>query len=129
MLDQEKQIEAAKAEGKPIPKFPPLLSTRAANGAVLPAVQANVESLERNRIKVEHLKPKIQAELKKRLEGLTDEERELEEKTIKAEIQLGEQTKERLSGLWQSQAEERQKRKEQGKETFGDRITALLKFT
>lgn len=128
MLDQEKQIETAKAEGKTLPTFPPLISTRAANGAILPAIKANTESLEQNRVRVEDLSPKIQAGLKKRLEGLSDAEREVEETAIKAEIQAGEQTKERLSRLWQSQDEERRKRKEQGKETMGDRITALLRF-
>src|SRR3954452_17121114 len=91
MLEQEKQIEAAKAEGKPIPSFPSLLSSRKAI-----STSTAVSSLDDNKNQASDLPLKVQAGLKKRLEGLTDEEREVEERAIKAEIQAGEQVAESL---------------------------------
>jgi hypothetical protein len=125
MLDQEKQVEAAKADGKPVPTFPPLLSSRNANGAPPAVAKATFDD---NRHEASDLPPKVQAGLKKRLEGLTDDQREVEERAIKAEIQAGEQVAGNLGKLWGIQDEERRKRKEEGKETIGDRITAMLRF-
>ncbi|KUJ09720.1 uncharacterized protein LY89DRAFT_597623 [Mollisia scopiformis] len=123
MLDQEKAIEAAKAEGKPIPSFPPLLSSRS-KSTTSPAPH----NLEDNRVKAADLPASVQKGLKKRLEGLNDEEREVEERAIKAEIQAGEQVAASLSTIYEKQAEERRLRKEQGKETIGDKLSSVFGF-
>jgi hypothetical protein len=70
----------------------------------------------------------VQKGLKKRLEGLKDDEREVEERAIKAEIQAGVQVAEQLGSIYEKQAEERRIRKEQGKETIGDKITSIFSF-
>lgn len=119
MLEQEKAIEAAKAEGRPVPTFPPLLSSKSRN---LPV------PIDDSGIQPSDLKPKVQKGLKKRLEGLNDEEREVEERAIKAEIQAGVQVAEQLGSIYEKQAEERRIRKEQGKETIGDKITSIFSF-
>ncbi|PMD50924.1 uncharacterized protein K444DRAFT_544942 [Hyaloscypha bicolor E] len=119
MLEQEKAIEAAKAEGRPVPSFPPLLSSNSKN---LPV------PIDESGLQPSDLKPKIQKGLKKRLEGLKDDEREVEERAIKAEIQAGVQVAEQLGSIYEKQAEERRIRKEQGKETIGDKITSIFSF-
>ncbi len=118
MLDQEKAIEAAKAEGKPIPSFPPLLSSKSNNtNSTDPA----------ERIKVADLKESVQAKLKKRLDGLSEAERELEERAITAELQAGVEVAQNLSEVYRKQDAERKVRKEQGRETFGDKLIAWFR--
>lgn len=124
MLDQEKAIEAAKAEGKPIPSFPPLLSrSKTSTPSTVPSTQSTVED---NKTQPSDLPVSVQANLKKRLEGLNDEEREVEERAIKAEIQAGEQVATQLGSIYEKQAGERRKRKEEGRETIGDKITSIF---
>jgi len=119
MLDQEKATEAAKAEGRPIPTFPPLLSSKSKD---------SVHPIDDGKLQPSDLKPKVQEGFKKRLERLTAEEREIEERAIKAEIQAGVQVAEQLGSIYQKQAEERKLRKEEGKETIGDKITSIFSF-
>ena len=119
MLEQEKAIEAAKAEGRPVPTFPPLLSSKAKH---------IVQPIDEGGLQPSDLNPKVQKGLKKRLEGLTEEEREVEERAIKAELQAGVEVAEQLGSIYQRQAEERRIRKEQGKETMGDKITSIFRF-
>ena len=118
MLDQEEAIEAAKKEGKPIPAFAPLLSAR-------PKIKTQDPEVE-NKTNASDLPASVQAGLKERLEKLSPEERILEERAIKAEIQAGEQVAERLGSLYQRQDEERQLRKDQGKETISDRVKSIF---
>jgi hypothetical protein len=124
MLDQEKAIEAAKEAGKPIPSFPPLLSSRKL-ATTSPTSQTMLED---NKVKASDLPASVQASLKKRLEGLNDEEREVEERAIKAEIQAGEQVATNLGIIYQKQEEERKIRKDQGRETIGDKISTVFGF-
>jgi hypothetical protein len=127
MIDQEKQIEDAKEKGLPVPTFPPLLSSRKAGSAITSPTTMG-STLDDNRVKLSDLPPKVQAGLKKRLEGLNDEEREVEERAIKAEIQAGEQVISSLGKVYEKQEEERRIRKEQGKETIGDKIISIFGF-
>lgn len=115
MLDQEAAIEAAKAEGRPIPAFPPLVSAPIAPIS------------DKGHIEPSDLSPAIQKKLKKRLDGLSEEEREIEEKAIKAEIQAGEQVAGHLGNIYQKQEEEKRIRKEQGRETVGDKLSSVFK--
>ncbi|RDW73284.1 putative autophagy protein [Coleophoma cylindrospora] len=110
MLEQEKEIEAAKAEGKPIPQFPPLLSRSkpAADGLQMSA--------------------KSQAQLKERLRSMKPEERELEEAAAKAELDSGREIAGSLGKIYQQQDEERRQRREAGSETIGDRIISIIRW-
>lgn len=123
MLAQEKAIEDAKAEGKPVPEFPPLLSRSSAKIA-----EAASPNPEEGGLKMTDLPAKVQAGFSKRLEGLSGQEKEIEEKAIKAEIQAGEQVAKNLGGIYEKQADERQARKEQGKETLGDKLYSIFGF-
>jgi hypothetical protein len=124
MLDQEEAIEKAKAEGKPVPTFPPLISSKPR--AATPAAPARERSLDDNLVQASDLPASVQASLKKRMEGLSEPERRVEEMAVKAEIQAGEQIAEQLGTIYDKQAEERRKRKEEGKERIGDRISSIF---
>jgi hypothetical protein len=127
MLDQEKLIEAAKAEGKPVPSFPPLIAPKLrAPKSTTNAVSE--KTLDDNLVQASDLPASVQASLKKRLDGLNEEERRVEEMAIKAEIQAGEQVAERLGTIYEKQAEERRKRQEEGKGTIGDKISSVFGF-
>lgn len=124
MLDQEEAIEKAKAEGRPIPSFPPLITSRPRPAASTAASAAPKEKhLDDNTIQTSDLPAPVQASLKKRLDGLNEPERRIEEMAIKAEIQAGEQVAEQLGSIYDRQAEEKKKRKEAGNESMGDVIS------
>lgn len=124
MLAQESAVEAAKAAGEAIPSFPPLLSSRAASTS-----KTAVAPLEEGTVKPADLKESVQQKFAQRLKGLSGEERELEERAIKAEIKAGEEAVRSLSGIYAKQAEERAQRKEQGKETLGDKLTSFFRWS
>ena len=126
MLDQERAIEAAKEAGEPIPLFPPLLSSKRKTSTS--DSQKSQTDLDDDKLKASDLPASVQAGFKKRLESLDGEEREVEERAIKAEIQAGEQVARNLGTIYQKQEEERKQRKEQGRETIGDRISSIFGF-
>ncbi|TGO47464.1 hypothetical protein BCON_0276g00040 [Botryotinia convoluta] len=119
MIDQEKQIEEAKAEGRPVPIFPPLISKSR------PGQSDSAQ--ENNKLKASDLSPKVQASFKKRLEGLNDDERLVEERAIQAEIEAGEQVAGQLGKIYEKQDEERRQRKEQGRETISDKFFSIFR--
>ncbi|TGO22496.1 hypothetical protein BPAE_0165g00110 [Botrytis paeoniae] len=119
MIDQEKQIEEAKAEGRPVPIFPPLIS-KSRSGQ-------SDSAQENNKLKASDLSPKVQASFKKRLEGLNDDERLVEERAIQAEIEAGEQVAGQLGKIYEKQDEERRQRKEQGRETISDKFFSVFR--
>ena len=126
MLDQEKAIEDAKAEGRPIPSFPPLLSKLK---GINPTTDTTPKTTpEENHVQPSHLPPKVQEAMKARLEGLNEDQRILEERAIKAEIQAGEQVAGHLTMIFETQEAERKKRKEEGKETIADKVTSVLRW-
>jgi hypothetical protein len=123
MLDQEQQIEAAKAEGRPVPTFPPLMSQAKSSATQAEPTPAPIN----NKLQASELPTKVQAQFKSRLEGLSAEEREVEERAIRAEIEAGEQVATQLGNIYKKQDEERRQRKEQGKETISDRLLSIFR--
>lgn len=120
MLAQEAAIKAAKEQGIPEPKFPPLLSNKM---APIPGV------VDGSAIDMTKLPPSSQAAYKERLDAMeTDTERELEEQTIKAELAAANQMSGFVTGVWAKQDKEREERKKEGKATFSDRAIDLLRF-
>ena len=115
MLDQEKAIETAKAEGKPIPEFPALLKAQMAKK------QSPGEN-EKRQIEISDLHPRLQNEAMKKLDKLEGTKREIEEMVLRAEINAGVQVSEKVQELEREQEAERKKRKEQGRETMADRM-------
>jgi hypothetical protein len=117
MLKQEAAIEAARAEGRPTPTFPPLISKGTAHAS-------NSET----KFMPSSLSPSAQEEVKKRLENLTSEERELEERAIVAEIKAAETVVGQLGSIQEMQEEARKKRKGEGRETVTDKLSSLFRF-
>ncbi|KAI0976576.1 hypothetical protein F4678DRAFT_413796 [Xylaria arbuscula] len=110
MLTQEAEIEAAKKEGRPIPKFAPL--------APRPMVSAGVAEPE--------LTPEQQETLKARLENVAEEDRAAEEEAIKGEMRAKAEVASKVQGLWQQQELERQIRKQKGEETMWDKVAGAF---
>ncbi len=123
MLEQEEAIESAKAEGRPIPIFEPLLKSSSTNNA---AQSPAIPIVEPNLPKYSNLPPAIQEQIKERLKDLTDKDRELEERAITAELEAGEQVAGYMDSIHQKQVQERQMRKEIGKETVGDKLSSIF---
>lgn len=124
MLDQEREIEKAKEEGREPPVFksvlagalpaPPVATAAAKGGAGAGAGPDVAEPSEA-----------LVATWKERLEKLPPEEREAEEQALRAEHRAKAEMASKIQGLWQEQAKEREARKKEGKETFMDRFSAL----
>lgn len=128
MLGREKKVEEAKAQGLPVPKFPPLLK-RPSPAYTVPQDELTTSKDEKEvRLPpaLEELKPKAQKELRKRLKGLSPDEREMEERSIEMEIQAGRVVHQQMEQVYKETGENRAKRKEQGKSTFGDRISSIF---
>ena len=127
MLDQERAVEEAKAAGLPVPSFPPIMSSSPQNSS--PALSNTTSATEKAGIRQaasvtrEGLTPKVKAQLEKRFKDLSPQEREVEENAIAMEIAAGEILQKQIGELWDEQGEARKLRREQGKETFSDRIT------
>ncbi|KAI1809920.1 hypothetical protein GGS20DRAFT_569864 [Poronia punctata] len=110
ILEQEAQIEAAKKEGREIPKFAP----------VVPKSMVATPAAEKD------LTAEQQEELRVRLEKVSEEDRAAEEEAIKGEIRAKAEVASRIQGLWKQQEIERQIRKEKGEETVWDRVSGVF---
>ncbi|POS87212.1 hypothetical protein EPUL_002257 [Erysiphe pulchra] len=128
MLEEEKLSEAAKANGKPNPKFPPLLS-HTPSLPLNPETEVIRQDVDNATRLPSNLKESVRKQLKTRLEELTPSEREVEERVIKAEIRAGESLGGNLAEIYKKQKEERKLRKEQGKETIGDKVISVFGFS
>jgi hypothetical protein len=122
MLDQEEHIKAAKAEGQPVPSFPPLLSS----SKVASLQKFSSKAAPEGGYQPADLPPNVQERLKKRLVGLEGKERELEEQAIIAELRAGEEAATNLANLYKKQEEESKMRKEQGRETMVEKVASTF---
>jgi hypothetical protein len=113
MLEQEAATEAAKAAGKPVPKFAPLFTKSAATPG-----EAVVD--------LETMTPEARKKWQERINKLPKEDRQAEEEAMKAEMRAKAEVASRIQGLWEEQAKEREARRIQGKETIADKIAALF---
>ncbi|MCJ1402184.1 hypothetical protein MMC11_005404 [Xylographa trunciseda] len=129
MLDQERLVKEAKDAGLPIPTFPKLMSSAKSTG-VADSAKTLPEKGPASEIPLpqdlEDLKPKVKAQLRERLKGLSPEEREIEEKAIAMEIAAGETVGKHIGQIYEETGKAKQLRKEQGRETFGDKISSLF---
>ncbi|MCJ1245209.1 hypothetical protein MMC30_002410 [Trapelia coarctata] len=128
MLERERAVEEAKAAGLPIPTFPDILSSSKSTPSTTtqmtpPASAENPVPLPPD---LEGLKPKVKAQLRDRLKDLSPEERALEEKALAMEIAAGKTVGKQIDKMFEDQAKAKKLRKEQGKETFGDKISSLF---
>lgn len=112
MCAQEAEADAAKVEGRPIPTFAPLIPRKAVQ-SIIPEQQLTADQI---------------ADMRSRLQKVSEEERPAEEAAIRAEFQNKAEISARVHGIWDQQAKDRVTRKQQGEETMWDRITSTFQF-
>ncbi|KAK5631651.1 hypothetical protein RRF57_007365 [Xylaria bambusicola] len=110
MLKQEAEMEAAKKEGRPIPKFAPLVPRPMAT-SITPEPELTQEQ---------------QETLKARLEKVAEEDRAAEEEAYKGELRAKAEVASKVQGLWKQQELERQIRKQKGEETLWDKAAGVF---
>ncbi|KAI0895801.1 hypothetical protein F4806DRAFT_468094 [Annulohypoxylon nitens] len=108
MLSQEAEIAAAKHEGRPVPKFPPLIS--------------RINQLP-PREQHEELTAEQQEMLLERVKKVPEQDRAAEEEAIRAEWRAKAEVASQVEGLWKKQDLDRQQRKERGEETMWDKLS------
>ncbi|KAL1855289.1 hypothetical protein VTK73DRAFT_8587 [Phialemonium thermophilum] len=126
MLEQEAAIEAAKAEGRPVPTFAPVIPKVPVVPGAGTVAGKKAEGGQEQEFDVTQLPPELQKKFQERIEKVPEEERLAEAEAIKGELRAKAELAARVQGLWEEQAKEREARKAEGKETIGDRISALL---
>ena len=136
MIQQEEEMEKAKAEGRPVPKFESILSKRnvvdAVGGAsstprkAVPVAEIGKSSTTLDDTEVwSQIKPDVRKEYEKKLQSLTPEEREIERMAIVGEIRAQTGVSKQLEQTFIEERVARMKRKEAGQATFGDTIKTL----
>ena len=134
MLEREQQIETAKKAGLPEPNFPPLfgrdstaVARSAGSDAALDSARATSDARVSQRPpELDQLTPEAVARFEERLKGMTPLEREVEERAYAAEIASGVRTLNQLDQQREDRLANKQKRKERGEQTIGDRVTSLF---
>ena len=130
MLDQEAAVEKAEAEGGPIPDFEPVIPTTNSEGQPSPSMGSDPQlpPVPTTTTTPANLKLSAQAQIEKRLKGLSPEQRAMEEKAIAAEIAVGQQVASQLDDQRREQDKARLRRREKGQETFSDRVTRWFRL-
>ncbi|KAI0384194.1 hypothetical protein F5Y04DRAFT_238095 [Hypomontagnella monticulosa] len=118
MLSQEAEVAAAKKEGRPIPKFPPLISK-------LPTTIE--QQPQRQNQQQEELTQEQLGILRERLKKVAEEDRVAEEEAIRAEFRVKAEVASRVQDLWKKQEEDRRARKERGEETLWDKLSGTFR--
>jgi hypothetical protein len=124
MLERERLVEEAKAKGEAQPVFPPLMDRASPNFSTGGQQEEGAELALPKAL--DSLQPRVKKEMRARLKGLTPEEKDIEERAIEMEMQAGEILAKQLSKVYEETGENRAKRKEQGRQTFGDRIASIF---
>ena len=126
MLERERVMEEAKKEGKEAPNFGPLLS----QDRVLAALgDKSAYARARKRAQDEMLPtnlfaypPDKQEEIKERLKGLSEQQKEIEMQLIAAESRAQLEYVDLLKERFEEERVHRAERRERGRETVGDTI-------
>lgn len=120
-MEREAEIEKAKAEGRPLPKFAPLLSAETATAL------ANKKSTTAQQPEPElELTPDQQETLRNKLEKTAEEDRPAEEAALRGEWRARREVASRVQTLWAQQEQERRERKERGEQTMWDRLAGAF---
>lgn len=111
-LQQEAEIDAAKAEGRPVPKFEPVVPKKPLVALAAPETELSLEQ---------------QQLLKTRLEKVDEIDRPAEEQAFRAELRAKAELSARLRGIWDQQTEERKARQAAGQATTWDRVMGAVR--
>jgi len=123
MIRQEEAVAKAKEEGRPVPVFAPLIPK--APAPARPAVQDEVKTI--GAVSVTQ-GPSAQTvrEWQIRLDKLPEEDRAAELEALKADWKAKAEVATKVQGLWKEQAEAREARKAEGKETIVDKVKGVF---
>lgn len=132
LLEQEKLIEKAKEEGKPIPKFESILSKQNVARAMAdkitgaaPSAPGQVITEEEEAAVWKRIKPESRKLYEKKIAELPPEEREIERKAILGELKAEGSMVKSVEQTFIEERINRMKRKEAGQATIGDMIKTL----
>lgn len=130
MLAREAAAEEAKKEGVEIGPLPPLISTESTTKALgedSAWARARQKALEMKGegVNLNDYTPDRQKQIKKQLEGLSEQEKELELQLIAAERRAQIEYAEQINERWAEERRSRADRRDRGKETVGDTIKRL----
>lgn len=130
MLEQEAEIEKAKAEGRPVPAFPSLFETHKypipptkMSGPQATAGGAGTEPGGKDPYEPSQA---IVDSWQEKLSQLPETERVAEEEALRAEHRAKTIMAKNLQELWNEQSKEREQRRAEGRETIGDKIKRVL---
>jgi hypothetical protein len=112
LLAQEAEIEAAKAEGRPVPKFAPVVPKK-------PLAHTPTAELE--------LSTEQKEMLKARLKKVDDDDRPAEIEAFKAEQRARAEMAERLRDIRGRQDADRKARRDAGQETAWDKVMGTIR--
>ena len=136
MVEQEAEVEKAKDEGRPIPKFGPILTpaqTAALAAKPIPAHTTTTAAAttatqggQGYEPETDGLTPEQQEILREKLEKVPEEDREAEEAALKGEWRAKAEVANRVQDLWKQQERDRRARKEKGEQTLWDRVSGVF---
>ncbi|KAK7757923.1 hypothetical protein SLS62_000301 [Diatrype stigma] len=127
LMEREAEIEQAKAEGRPLPKFSPLLST--ATAAATETTPVKKPTTQQQQEPEFELTPDQQETLRNKLEKTPEEDRPAEEAALRGEWRARREVASRVQTLWTQQERERRERKERGEQTTWDRLAGAFSST
>ncbi|KAH9868555.1 hypothetical protein J1614_007627 [Plenodomus biglobosus] len=128
MLAQEKEIEEAKKEGRPVPKFESVLSkgnvVQAMGGGISKstAARGTEQQLDVEDVIWSNVKPDVRREYEKKLAELPPQEREVERMAVLGELRASQGVAKQVEETFISERIARMERKQNGQATIGDTI-------
>ena len=140
MLAQEAEVEKAKDEGRPVPKFSPILATPPTTttpitaGGTADTATSDTGGAQGQGVVLlpetdMQLTPEQQETLRARLEKVPEEDRAAEAEAIKGEWRAKAEVASRVSNLWKQQELDRRARFEKGEPTMWDRMAGVFNST
>lgn len=112
-LEQDRAITEARKEGKPVPKFEPVVPQQMVDDA-----NAGAEMSE-----------DAKKRLQDRLDKVDEREREAEKAAIEAEMRSKKEMIEVVQGVWKETAAQREQRRQKGEQTMWDKMAGALRVS
>ncbi|PIB02100.1 hypothetical protein CB0940_01564 [Cercospora beticola] len=129
MLERERIQKEAEEKGQELPELPPLIvpeKITAALGEDSAFARARKLAMERGmQYNLSSYTPEKQEEFKKRIDGLSPAEKEVELQLIAAESRSQLEYAEQIAKHMQEEKQHREERRDRGKETIGDTLRRL----
>lgn len=110
MVEQEEAIARAQKEGKPVPKFEPVIPRQVTDVAAEAALMS--DSAKRR--------------VAEKLDGMKEQERAAEQAAVDAEMKAKAEMVTRIKGLWKEQEAERKARIEKGEASVWDKMATAF---